>query len=48
MGKELPVRATREELKKDAARDEWEKLIAQGWRRTLIGWKIKRVGSANH
>ena len=25
---------TREELKIDKARDEWKKLIAQGWRRT--------------
>ena len=33
-GKEPPVMTTREELKKDAAREEWKKLIAQGWRRT--------------
>ncbi|WP_225866367.1 DUF1651 domain-containing protein [Prochlorococcus marinus] len=25
---------TREELNKDAAREEWKELIAQGWRRT--------------
>ena len=25
---------TRKELKKDPAREEWKKLIAQGWRRT--------------
>ncbi len=31
---ESPSITTREELKKDAAREEWKKLIAQGWRRT--------------
>ena len=34
---------TREELKKDAAREEWKKLIAQGWRRTEEIWTKKRV-----
>ena len=33
---------TREELKKDAAREEWKKLIAQGWRRTEEVWTKKR------
>ncbi len=33
-GKEPPVMIIREELKKEAAREEWKKLIAQGWRRT--------------
>ena len=33
-GKEPPVMTTREELKKEVAREEWKKLIAQGWRRT--------------
>ena len=33
-GKEPPLITTREELKVDKARDEWRKLIAQGWRRT--------------
>ena len=33
-GKEPTVMSNREELKKDAAREEWKKLIAQGWRRT--------------
>ena len=33
-GKEPPVMTTREELKKDEAREEWKKLIARGWRRT--------------
>ena len=28
----------REELKKDVAREEWKKLIAQGWRRTEETW----------
>jgi len=34
LGKEPPLMTTREELKVDNARDEWRKLIAQGWRRT--------------
>ena len=34
LGKETPLMTTREELKVDIARDEWRKLIAQGWRRT--------------
>jgi len=34
LGREPPLMTTREELKVDTARDEWEKLIAQGWRRT--------------
>ena len=29
--KESPAITTREELKKDAAREEWKKLIAQDW-----------------
>ena len=37
-GKEPPVITTREELKKEVAREEWEKLIAQGWRRTEEIW----------
>ena len=41
MGKEPPFMATREELKKDAAREEWKKLIAQGWRRTEEVWTKK-------
>ena len=40
-GKEPPVMTTREELKKDAAREEWKKLIAQGWRRTEEDWTKK-------
>ena len=42
-GKGPPVMTTREELKKDAAREEWKKLIAQGWRRTEEIWTKKRV-----
>ena len=41
-GKEPPVMTTREELKKDAAREQWEKLIAQGWRRAEENWTKKR------
>jgi len=40
-GKEPPVMTTREELKKEAAREEWKKLIAQGWRRTEEVWTKK-------
>ena len=32
---------TRKELKKEAAREEWKKLIAQGWRRTEEDWTKK-------
>ena len=38
-GKEPPLLTTREQLKVDKARDEWRKLIAQGWRRTKPVWK---------
>ena len=38
LGREPPLMTTREELKVDTARDEWEKLIAQGWRRTKPVW----------
>ena len=34
LGKEPPFITTKKEFKKYAAREEWEKLIAQGWRRT--------------
>ena len=37
-GKEAPVLTTREEIKKEDARKEWKKLIAQGWRRTEEVW----------
>ena len=36
---EPPLMLTREELKIDNARDEWKKLIAQGWRRTKPVWE---------
>ena len=39
LGKEPPLMTNREELKVDTARDECEKLIAQGWRRTNPVWK---------
>ena len=38
LGKEPPLMTTREELKVDKARDEWKKLITQGWRRTKPLW----------
>ena len=37
--KEQPLMTTREEHKVDKARDEWRKLIAQGWRRTKPVWE---------
>ncbi len=40
-GKEPPVMIIREELKKEAAREEWKKLIANGWRRTEEVWTNK-------
>jgi len=46
-GKETPFMTTREELKKEAAREEWKKLIAQGWRRTEEDWTKKRAWDAN-
>ena len=39
LGKEPPLMTKREELKIDTARDEWKKLIDQGWRRTNVVWK---------
>ena len=41
-GKERPVMTIREELKKEADREEWKKLIAQGWRRIEEEWTKKR------
>ena len=46
-GKEPPVMTSREELKKEVAREEWKKLIAQGWRRTEEVCKKKRVKAAS-
>ena len=37
--KEPPLMRTREEHKVDKARNEWKKLIAQGWRRTKPVWE---------
>ena len=37
--KEQTLITTREELKVDKARDEWRKLISQGWRRTKPVWE---------
>ena len=36
LGKEPPVLTTREELKIEAAREAWKKLIVQGWRKTPV------------
>ena len=41
LGKEPSVMTTREELKKEVAREEWKKLIAQGWRSTEEVWTKK-------
>ena len=38
LGKKPPLMTTREELKVDIAREEWKKLINQGWRRTKPTW----------
>ena len=38
LGKEPPLMKTREEFNVDKAREEWKKLIAQGWRRTQPVW----------
>ena len=36
LGKEPPLMTNREELKVDKAKDEWKKLIVQGWSRTKL------------
>ena len=38
-GKEPPVMTTREELKIDKAREEYKKLLSQGWRKTPPVWE---------
>ena len=38
LGKELPLMQKREELKIEKAREEWKKLISQGWRVTQEVW----------
>ena len=37
--KEPPLMTTREEYKVDTAREEWKKLIAQGWKRIKPFWE---------
>ena len=37
-GKKPPVMTTREELKIDKAREEYKKLLSQGWRKTEPVW----------
>ena len=39
LGKEPHLMTSGEELKVEKARDEWRKLIAQGWRRTKPVWE---------
>ena len=41
LGKEPPVMTKREELKIDNARDEYKKLLSQGWRKTRQFGKIR-------
>ena len=48
MGKEPPVTAIRQELKKGSAKDKWRKLIAQACWRTKGGWTKKRARVTNH
>ena len=38
-GKEPPVMTKREELKIEKARDEYKKLLSQGWRKTPPVWE---------
>ena len=38
LGQQPPVMTTREELKIEQAREEWKKLLAQGWRKTKVVW----------
>ena len=38
LGQQPPFMTTREELKIDEAREEWKKLLAQGWRKTKVVW----------
>ena len=38
LGKEPPLMTSRKEIKISAAREEWKKLIATGWRRTSPVW----------
>ena len=38
LGKQPPVLTSREELKIEKAREEYQKLLAQGWRKTPVVW----------
>ena len=38
LGKQPPVLTSREELKIEKAREEYQKLLAQGWRKTSVVW----------
>ena len=38
VGKEPPFLTRREDIKIEAAREAWKKLIAQGWRKTPVVW----------
>ena len=38
LGQQPPVMTTREELKIEQAREEWKKLLSQGWRKTKVVW----------
>ena len=38
LGKQPPVLTTREELKIEKAREEYKKLLSQGWRKTPVVW----------
>ena len=40
-GKETTFITTWEELKKEAVREEWKKLIAPSWRKTMEDWTKK-------
>ena len=37
-GQQPPVMTSREELKIKKAREEWKKLLSQGWRQTKVVW----------
>ena len=43
MGQKTTFHENQKKFKKEEAREEWKKLIAQGWRRTEEIWTKKRV-----
>ena len=47
LSKEPPVIKTREELKKDADKEEYNNLIVRGWSITDEDWTKKRARAAN-